>query len=149
MKDKTNKEKTLKLSYDKPPIWEEANALFKLEELNMGTIFTFGDTLYNPFQVRMTGDLFVHERTHAEQHQWDGTVAGLWWKRYLADPEFRLEQEIEAYANQYKYIAHNEKSRDKVFENLLFFAKSLGGPMYGNIISPTEAMARIKEKAKT
>lgn len=139
----------MKISTDKPPIWEEANKFFKLEELGLGSIFTYGDTIYNPFNVELTQDLIVHEMVHIRQQESDNTVAGIWWKRFFMDPDFRLEQELEAYAAQYKYICTQVTDREKRSKNLLTLAGLLSGPMYGHIIGKMEAYAQIKHRALT
>lgn len=137
----------MKISNEKPPIYDEANALFRLDELKLGTIFTYGDTLYNPSNMPISEDLVEHEMTHAHQQQHDETVAGLWWKRYIDDPQFRLDQEVEAYAQQYKFLCKTQKDRNKRARMLHQIATMLSGPMYGNIVTHTEAMRRVREYA--
>lgn len=137
----------MKISNEKPPIYDEANALFKLDELNMGTIFTYGDTLYNPSKILLTQDLIAHEEMHAHQHQHDETVAKLWWKRFIEDPQFRVDQEIEAYGAQYKFLCNSQRDRNKRAVILHRLAGMLASPMYGNIITHSEAQRRIRESA--
>jgi len=132
------------ISNEKPPIWDEANKLFKLEELKLGTIFAYGDTLYNPFDQPLTQDLIVHEMRHAEQQGHDRTIAGLWWKRYLADLAFRLSQEVEAYGEQYRYFCTIRKDRNEQNRILIRLGDMLAGPMYGNMVDPSEARRLIR-----
>lgn len=134
----------MKIIIDKPPIWEEANKLFKLEELNLGTVFTYGDTLYNPFGADLSDDLIAHEEQHAKQQQHDDTCAKLWWKRYIEDPEWRLSQELEAYGAQYKCICRQQKDRNKQAKKLWELATILSGPMYGNMIQHGVAVQQIR-----
>lgn len=135
----------MKISLEKPPCYEEANKFFKLEELNLGTIFTYGDTLYNPNNVQLTQDLIVHEMVHAEQQAHSDTGGKLWWQMYLADPDFRLKQEAEAYSAQYKFICKNVKDRNARTRVLYQLARQLSGKMYGEIVSHSEAMRLIKK----
>lgn len=135
----------MKISNEKPPIWDEANAFFKLEELNLGTVFTFADTLYNPSDVPLSQDLIEHEMTHMHQQEQDPTVAKLWWQRYIADSVFRLDQEVEAYGRQYHHLRKNYKDRNKLAKMLWNMATALSGPMYGKIVTHSEAMRRIRE----
>lgn len=137
----------MKISLEKPPCYEEANKFFKLEELNLGTIFTYGDTLYNPNNVPLTQDLIVHEMVHSEQQAHSDTGGKLWWQMYLADPEFRLKQEIEAYGAQYRYICTIQKDRNAQARTLHKLSKMLAGPMYGTITSSSEASKLIREYA--
>jgi hypothetical protein len=63
-------------------------------------VFAYGDTIYAPgASGPLPPDLVVHEETHFRQQAEVGGPA-TWWERYLADPEFRLLQEVEAYRAQ-------------------------------------------------
>lgn len=131
------------LTYAKPPIWDEAVKLFKFDVDR--TVFTYGNILFNPGHVPIEGHLWAHEETHAKQQAHDETVAKLWWKRYFEDPPFRLDQETEAYGNQYRYICEKlTKDRNKRYKILSELAQFLSGPMYGKIIGHTEAIRRIQ-----
>ena len=90
---------------------------------------------------RIPADLLVHEETHRDQQ--DGEPEK-WWDHYFYDKEWRIEQEAEAYGNQYRFICrsvHDRNARDK---NLRIMAGFLSGPMYGNVVTLQEAMKRIK-----
>ena len=134
----------MKISYSKPPIWDEANKLFKLEELGLGTVFTYGDTLYNPFGADLSKDLIAHEEQHAKQQSHDETCAKLWWRRYIDDVDFRIEQELEAYGAQYQCTCRILKDRNKRAKKLWELATIFSGPMYGNVIDHAAAMSRIR-----
>ena len=134
----------MKILNEKPPVWDAANQLFKLDELNLYTVFTYGDTLYNPSGIAIPADLMVHEQIHMRQQQGNETVAKLWWERYLTDPDWRIQQEIEAYHAQYQYLETTTKDRNKRASYLWRLAAMLAGQMYGRTISHREAMQRIK-----
>lgn len=107
-------------------------------------IFCYGDTIYNPFEQEVTKDLEIHEEVHQKQQ---GNNIEEWWGRYLAEPEFRLQQEIEAYGTQYafvKQITHGEL-REWLKEKM---AQALSGEMYGSIISYQKAESAIRNYAK-
>lgn len=131
----------MKISFDYPPIYEEIKKKFKLSGRE---VFTFGDTIYNPAKLQISDHLMIHEETHGEQQKHDDTVAKIWWQRYLQDKEFLLNQEVEAYSNQYKFICNKVKDRNARFRNLHIICQDLAGPMYGNAISYTDAMRRIR-----
>lgn len=134
----------MKISYSKPPIYDKAKAAFQFKE--PGTIFTYGDTIYNPGGVPLTPDLITHEEVHERQQKAIGAFgARRWWKRYLKDPQFRFEQELEAYRAQYKFVKGFIKDRNTLAAYLNEIAGFLSGPMYGNIISRSDAAQRIKE----
>lgn len=134
----------MKISLQKPPCYDEANKLFKLEELGMGTIFTYGDTIYNPFHAYITDDLIRHEEVHMEQQEADPEKAKAWWERFIKDPQFRADQECEAYGAQYKFFCQKQKDRNRRARYLWDLAKAVSGPMYGNCITHSEAMKQIR-----
>lgn len=138
----------MKISGEKPPIFDEANKLFKIDELGLKPIFAFGKIIFNPYHIEITGDLLIHEQTHAKQQNYDPAVAKVWWDRYLIDPKFRVEQETEAYAAQYKFLCKSVPDRNKQAKMLWRIAEILSGDLYGRAIGHTEAMAKIRAYSK-
>lgn len=139
----------MKIAIAKPPCWDAANALFRLEELDLGTVFTYGDTLYNPFNVQLSYDLIAHEEEHARQQMHDDTCAKLWWDRYIRDPEFRIEQEGMAYGAQYRCICKRVKDRNARARQLHGLVEIFSGAMYGDIISHPMAQDTILKYSRT
>lgn len=136
----------MKIEYARPPIYAEANALFKLEENKIAAVFTWGDTLFNPFAVPVMPDLMRHEETHMEQQldrggQEDGPKD--WWRNYLQDENFRIDQEAEAYAMQYLFYCQGQKDRNWREKYLHQISAMLAGPMYGKVIKYQEARIKI------
>jgi len=97
--------KWVKISTEKPPQWilDAVKSQWNVDwESNV--IFTYEDTI-STSSGEMSEDLIAHEQTHIRQQAEMG--ADVWWKRYLEDDQFRYEQELEAYQNQYKWlVAH-------------------------------------------
>lgn len=89
----------------------------------------------------LTPDLEAHEGTHLVQQSKIGTEN--WWNKFFDDPKFRLEQELEAYRNQYEYLKQNIKDRNKLYQLRTFIAKQLAGEMYGHILTTDEALKLI------
>ena len=108
------------------------------------TVFTVGNKIHSKHPL--TEDLLAHEVTHVGQQTAMGD--GVWWDRYFVDPAFRMEQELEAYRNQYKWVTDTFSDRNKQASYLVGFARSLSGTMYGNLITFTEAMQLIKSNAR-
>jgi len=109
------------------------------------TVFTYGEDIYVPSGEILSDDLVVHEETHTIQQ---GDDPERWWDQYLSDPYFRLHQEAEAYARQYKYLCRVHKDRNKQFRILVYLAGQLSGPIYGNMLLRSDAMSMIKSNAK-
>lgn len=135
----------MKIKNEFPPNYQDIIEAFDLK--GQKTLFTYGDTVYDPYGG-ITDDLIVHEQTHIEQQGGNDVQAGLWWKLYLADPEFRLKEEISAYVNQYKYLCKRIKDRNKRFRILNDIAGYLSGPIYGNAISKSDALQKLQNKVK-
>lgn len=129
----------MKILNELPPIYHDVVKAFG--PVPDTVVFAYGDTIYNPGNHYLTLDVLAHEEVHERQQAGDPAD---WWVKFLADPEFRLDQELEAYRAQYKAICGHFKSHDIRFVCLTIFAKSLSGPIYGNMLSHREAMTLIK-----
>ena len=133
----------MKISTSYPPIYEDVKKAF---ELVGNEVFTFGDTLYNPSNAIIPDHLLIHEEVHAKQQEHNDVVAKLWWQRYIADSKYRIDQEVEAYSTQYKFICEKVKDKNARYRNLNALAEQLSGKMYGNSISYTDAIRKIRDK---
>ena len=109
------------------------------------TIFTYGDTIYNPSGREIPDYLIKHEETHFLQQ---GSNPNAWWNRYITDPYFRIEQETEAYAKQYDFMCQIVKDRNARYKILYQLALSLSGIRYGAVITQMSALKLIKNKSK-
>lgn len=119
-----------------PPNIEEIRKNFTLKR---GIIFTYGDKLYVPDGGEIDDALMKHEETHTIQQ---GDNPDRWWKLYFLDKKFRLNQELEAYRNQYKFAVENY-NRPACRRLLAQISKDLSGEMYGNIITKDKAKEEI------
>ena len=128
---------------ERPPSWIYDECIKQFNPPK-GTVFSFGSTIFNPDGIDIPDHLIVHESVHGEQQKHDELVAKFWWERYLIDPQFRVEQEIEAYHNQYAFICSKIKDKNARFRNLHMLAQFMCGEMYGNCISYTDAIRRIR-----
>lgn len=117
-----------------PPNIEEIRKKFNLA--GKQPVFAFGDKIYNPFGNNLPDHILEHEQTHLKQQE--GMSIEEWWNRYLEDPEFRLNQELEAYRVQYKYLLEHANRNDRRLW-LKRMVKDVSGAMYGNMISAKRA----------
>lgn len=94
----------MKISSGKPPnnIYDRCREKFGVN-WDDGVVFTYGDTIYCKYDV--PADIQAHEAVHIRQQALVGK--DIWWERYLADKDFRLSQEVEAYKEQWKYLVAN------------------------------------------
>ena len=131
----------MQISLGKPPIYNEAAKAFTLTGAE---VFTYGDTLYNPGHGEIQDHLLVHEEVHATQQNHNDADAAIWWKRYFEDVNFRVDQEVEAYGAQYKFICKKVKDRNQRSKYLFLMAQHLSSPMYGSVITHSEAVKAIR-----
>lgn len=113
--------------------------------VNGYTVYAYGDKIYSPQGKDLRPDLIYHENVHRKQQA--GDPEG-WWARYLTDIEFRLEQELEAYYEQWQWI--KEHTNDKIGKQALGdFARQLASPLYQFEVTPHEAETMIRKYATT
>lgn len=132
----------MKILQENPPILEKIISAGM--NPNALTIFTIGDTIYNPSGTFIPDHMLEHEKTHSKQQ---GADSDGWWGRYLTDQYFRISQESEAYARQYAFICRTQKDRNARTRILVDLAGFLSGPIYGSVIKHSDAMKMIKNKA--
>lgn len=127
-----------------PPNIEKIKAKFGDKEISHA-VFTYGDKIYNPQKFDIQDHVVAHEQVHRIQQEEIGVEA--WWDKYLNDSKFRLEQELEAYSVQYRFIRSrfNNKSAKWFLEVI---SRDLSSPMYGNIVSSFQASTMIRKWTK-
>jgi len=137
----------VKISTERPPVWDNACARFKINPDT--TIFAYGDTIYNPGNIDIPDDLIAHEMVHLNQQNYNNKDAAIWWGKYLRDSEFCLSQEVEAYGMQYAYVCqHKTSNKQTQFTLLKRYAEILSGPLYNHCVGAIKAMQLIKEESK-
>lgn len=129
----------MKYSNEPPPNYETLRQLFPVNFYE-SAVFTYGDTCHchNGF---LPDFVVPHEEVHVRQQTAMG--AKEWWAKFIADPEFRLEQELEAYRVQYKWVLKHIKGRQQQFEFLRKFATDLS-VRYGLTIGFNAALQQIR-----
>jgi hypothetical protein len=129
-----------------PPMIEEIDAAFHVR--GKPILFAFGDRIYNPGGVYVPPELMAHEFVHGERQ---GHQVGEWWRRYIADPAFRLEEEIPAHIAEYRAICARERSKWVSERNMrrtaaAHVARKLSAPLYGRLIT-FEAAKKLLQAA--
>lgn len=128
------------LSKEKPKIYDRLFEAFGIS-WERGICIVWGDTCHSINDVRP--DLWAHEEVHCEQQRFMGP--DIWWETYITNSEFRLNQEVEAYRAQIKYLRDHsdEMSRDVRRFAIDSMCKNLAGPMYGYIVTYKKAKELI------
>lgn len=103
-------------------------------------IFCYGDAIWNPHGVNVDDSLHAHEAVHSKAQ---GRDPDAWWARYIAEPEFRLAQELPAHQAEYRVLAA-DLTRNQRRVVLRTTARKLCAPLYGKMISHHAAMNAIR-----
>lgn len=101
---------------------------------------TIGNRIY--CRQDLATDVLMHELTHCEQQRFSLVYGAFWCLWYLFSKRFRLEAEIEAYRTQYDSLIYF-KGKQYADERLQAMARDLSGPMYGRIITFSDALKAI------
>ncbi len=128
----------MQIMIDTPPIYDRAAAVFPLTG---NEIFAWDDIIYNPSGKDIPVWLVDHENVHKRQQAGEPEE---WWDRYLVDEEFRYQMELEAHRVEYLSFCHHNKDRNKQSRYLAMISRRLAAPMYGNMITASEARKAIK-----
>lgn len=130
---------SLEIKKELPPNIGDIIATFKVKPEKV--VFCYSPYLYNPSGAYIPDNLLVHEEIHEKQQ--NGNPED-WWKKYLIDIQFRIDQELEAYREQYKFYCKQYKDRNTRARFLHILALDFSSEMYGSCISYQEAVQRIK-----
>ena len=130
---------------DWPPNIRAIRAVLPVSERN---IFAWGGIIYNPGGGPLSSELIKHEEVHFAQQRaldrWWRSGVKAWWKRFLRDPEFRLDQEIPAHRAEYDEFCRKNRDRNKRSRYLSLLGSRLSAEMYGSLLSHAEAMKAIR-----
>lgn len=130
----------------KPPIFDQAAKIFGVTEKDV-IFYSWGDKIYSPSGRMPSDDILIHEGTHAEQQRHGSEGAAEWWRHYMADAEWRIGQEAEAFGEQLKWLRRRYRDRNAVARIVHQMASSLSGRMYGSAISHAAAAVLIRAYA--
>jgi hypothetical protein len=90
-------------------------------------IFAYSPHIYNPHRVEIGPELLEHEAVHGFRQ---GNDPETWWKRYMAEDNFRLAEEVFAHVAEYQYLI---RGRDRVGRRRMldYIVGRLCEPLYG------------------
>lgn len=109
------------------------------------TFFCYGNDIYNPDSAPLPEDIQYHESIHAMQQS---AVGGpdAWWSRYCYDPDFRLDQEVQAYKAQLDFLKSAGLPRSAIKAAREEMAMNLSSPMYALKIQFVDAERAIRKR---
>jgi hypothetical protein len=124
-----------------PPLFDEIDARFHIGD--RAVLFAWGDWLFNPKDVRVPAALVEHEKVHGRRQGDD--ITG-WWRRYIDDDKFRLEEEIIAHRAEYQQMCKDSRRRFDRRKALRIVAGKLAAPLYGSLITVEHAKSALRQK---
>lgn len=135
----------MRVIYERPPLFDEIAAVFP-DARQPGVLFCFGSAIYAPGPPRpIRRELVAHEQVHCDRQGVD--IEG-WWRRYLADEAFRLEEELPAHVaefrslcEQYRFQWISARAMRRTFATAI--GRKLAAPLYGRMISAEDAKRAI------
>jgi hypothetical protein len=132
----------MNILYEFPPNVAKIREVIDLDRFPRAC-FTYGRTIYNPSKGHIDEPLGIHEAQHSLQQDAAGGPEA-WWNRWLREPKFRAEQELEAYGLQYRRYCELHKDRNERARELQRLAADLSSPQYGSVLSFLDACALIR-----
>ncbi len=110
--------------------------------------FAYDNCIYNPCGIHIAPAILEHEKVHLKRQ--GGDPAG-WWEIYLAEPKFRLAEELPAHQAEFLWwLEHKDAAvpikgfRSLADYQLLHIAKRLSSPLYGSLIGIVDAKRLIR-----
>ena len=119
----------LELVKDFPPMWDEIAKAFPVK--GKPVLFAWENRIYAPCGVsRVSPQLNSHEHVHCQRQSQEGGPHK-WWRRYIDDPAFRLDEEKLAHAAEFMKLWEVQGgSRAARRTSLSIVAARLSAPIY-------------------
>lgn len=129
----------IKLSKECPPIYSRLHDKFGVEWED-GLIIAHSPYIY--CLIDIPPEKMVHECVHTKRQ--DEIGVDLWYDRYIEDDAFRLDEEVRAYREEFKFLKKYVKDREFLFHLRNDICKNLSSSIYGNLVTLDEALNIIK-----
>lgn len=141
---------------DRPPMWDLIDKTFKVA--GKPILFAWGDRIFDPERVGVTREMHSHEEIHGERQMYykparedeakfNWQPVEQWWLRYIAEPAFRLAEEIPAHRAEYLSFCKRHRDRGACSKMLTYIASKLASPLYGGLITLAAARDAIMRRA--
>lgn len=127
-----------------PPNYEEVATVFPAAR-RVGVMFCYGGTIFiphpHPRDAGLHASLLAHEKVHSVRQ---GDDPAGWWRRYLAEIQFRFDEELIAHRAEYEWFSAQPRGERR--RALRQIAARLAGPLYGHVTTPHRAKQMITGK---
>lgn len=119
-----------------PPNFEEIASVFDVR--GKPVLFAWGGAIYAPVSCNVPPHIIAHESVHGHRQLQFPQIAG-WWRRYLHDEEFRLEEEKLGHIAEYQHLVDHSSGRTERRRHLSHVAGRLSSALYRYKITKDEA----------
>lgn len=138
----------MQLIRERPPLFDEIDRVFNVK--GKPILFAWGSVIYAPSGVTAVHPAVeAHEKVHGDRQlapcdPSDKRSAEMkiwyWWRRYLDDPVFRLEEEKLGHLAEYQHLVAHASGRSDRRRHLSHVAARLCQPLYGYDLTKAQAM---------
>lgn len=131
------------ITTEKPECFDRLKAAFgdQIEVYwNQGLIITYDGQMHTKTGA-VSPELLAHEMVHLRQQEIYTPEEYL--EKYITNPLFRLESEIEAYRAQLAYLRKNIFDRNQLVKKAHKMCVELSSDIYGSIINYKQAHDRL------
>jgi len=125
-----------------PPMYEQIADKFDLHPSD-GVIFSWGDVIYNPGDIDVGPELLAHELAHGRRQGTSKVKIIKWWRKYMDEQRFRLNEEIYGHRAEYEYLMANGNRHERR-SALKHTASRLAAPLYGSMITQADAKGVLR-----
>ena len=140
----------MRIIVDWPPNIDALREAFPIED-RTDVVFSYGDRVYSPGSPHISPSIQAHERMHCARQMICAGGVEAWWLAYIADPSFRLAEEIPAHRAEYQWWAARTGAdkpvdgfRSARLYHLTHIARRLSSPMYGSMINLAAAKRALE-----
>lgn len=134
----------MKILHELPPNYPQLCAAFPVLVNEPDAIFAYGEYIYVPSGRTLPPYKIAHEEVHGRQQLAHSSGVEGWWDDYIKLDGFRLREEIPAHHADYIAFCKEYKAKQQRHEYLFHLAGLLSSDLYGNIITRSTAMSRIR-----
>lgn len=134
----------MKIVRARPPNYDAIDAKFNIR--GQQVVFAYGDTIYVPSgSLDVPPQIVAHEKVHSARQLAYGIGVEEWWKRYIADIDFRREEEQLAHIAEYRHLCDHAGGRNQRRRHLSIVATKLSHPLYGPLMNKTAARKVLED----
>jgi len=128
----------MKIVRGRPPLFDQIDAKFNI--LGKPILFSWGTDIFIPTgNLEISAALMAHEKVHgARQLAYSGGIE-MWWLRYIADINFRRDEEVLAHRAEYRHLCDHAGGRNQRRRHLSMIASKLSHPLYGPMMGKASA----------